>query len=79
MLYYAMLCYALFSTLLAVTSVGAQSKTPVGAGLHANKRIRVQIGPCGNRLCGKIVWFKSTNDAQGLPLVDLKGARLRES
>ena len=66
--------YALPLTLLAVTSIGAQSQTPVGVWLHANKRIRVEIAPCGDRLCGKIVWFRWPNDAQGLPLVDLKNA-----
>ncbi len=63
---------ALFFALFAATSVGAQSQTPVGVWLHANKRIRVAIAPCGDRMCGKIVWFRWPNDAQGLPLVDLK-------
>jgi uncharacterized protein (DUF2147 family) len=64
--------YALLFVLLAATPVGAQSQTPVGIWLHANKRIRVAIAPCGDRLCGRIVWFRWPNDAQGLPLVDLK-------
>lgn len=63
---------ALLFSLLTATSVGADSKTPVGVWLHANKRIQVQVFPCGDRLCGKIVWFRWPNDAQGLPLVDLK-------
>ena len=65
---------ALLLTLLAATAIGAQSQTQIGVWLHANKRIRVEIAPCGDRLCGKIVWFKWPNDAQGLPLVDLKNA-----
>lgn len=68
------IAYALLFALLAATSAGAQSQTPVGVWLHANKRIRVAIAPCGDRLCGKIVWFRWPNDAQGLPLVDLKNA-----
>ena len=56
---------------LAATPVGAQNSTPVGIWLHDNKRIELEITPCGEKLCGKLVWFKWPNDAQGLPLVDL--------
>jgi uncharacterized protein (DUF2147 family) len=65
------LCF-LFATMLAATPVFAQNPTPVGVWLHDNKRIEIQIEPCGETLCGKLVWFKWPNDAQGLPLVDLK-------
>ena len=58
--------------LLAATSAGAQDPTPVGIWLHPNGRIQVEIASCGDRLCGKLVWFRWPNDAQGLPLVDLK-------
>jgi uncharacterized protein (DUF2147 family) len=64
--------YALLFALLGASSAAAQGQTPVGVWLHANKRIRVEIAPCGDRLCGKIVWFRWPNDAQGLPLVDLR-------
>src|SRR3954451_22906847 len=43
---------------LAGTSVGAESPTPVGIWLHPNERIQVEIAPCGDRLCGRIVWFR---------------------
>ena len=56
---------------LAATPLSAQSPTPVGVWLHPNKRIQVEIAPCGGRLCGKMVWFRWPNDAQGSPLVDL--------
>lgn len=58
--------------ILAVTAASAQSPTPVGVWLHANKRIQIEITPCEDRLCATIVWFQWPNDAQGLPLVDLK-------
>jgi len=58
--------------LVAATPVGAQSPTPVGVWLHANGRIQVAIAPCGERLCGKIVWFKRPNDASGRPRVDFR-------
>ena len=64
--------FSLLPALLATTSVDAQSPTPVGVWLHANKRIQVEIAPCGDQLCGKLVWFRWPNDAQGRPLVDLK-------
>ena len=72
----------LLAALLATTVVGASAQTeggeqappPVGLWLHANKRIQVAIAPCGDRLCGKIVWFRWPNDAQGLPLVDLNNS-----
>ena len=58
---------------LAAPPAGAQSPTPLGVWLHANERIKIEIAPCdGDLLCGKLVWFKWPNDAQGLPLVDLK-------
>jgi uncharacterized protein (DUF2147 family) len=57
---------------LAATPVGAQNPTPVGVWLHDNKRIEIEITPCGAMLCGKLVWFKWPNDAQGLPLIDVK-------
>jgi len=63
--------FLLFSLLVA-TPVNAKSLTPVGIWLHANERIQIDIAPCGDLLCGKLVWFKWPNDAQGLPLVDLK-------
>lgn len=66
--------YALLFALLAVTSGSAEGRTPIGVWLHANKRIQVAIASCGGRLCGKIVWFRWPNDAQGLPLVDLKNS-----
>ena len=58
--------------LLAASPVMAQSPTPVGVWLHDNKRIQIEIAPCGDDLCAKIVWFKWPNDGQGVPLVDLK-------
>lgn len=62
----------LFAALLAALPVRAQSPTPAGVWLHANQRIKIEIVPCGDLLCGKLVWFRWPNDAQGLPLVDLK-------
>jgi hypothetical protein len=43
--------------LLAPSSAGSDSPTPVGIWLHANKLIQVEIAPCADRLCGRIAWF----------------------
>jgi uncharacterized protein (DUF2147 family) len=66
-----LVCFLLL-TLLTTTTVTAQGPTPAGLWLHANGRIQLEITPCGSLLCGKLVWFRRPNDAQGQPLVDLK-------
>lgn len=63
---------AILLALLGSASANGQSPTPVGVWLHPNQRIQVEIVSCGDRLCGRLIWFKWPNDAQGLPLVDLK-------
>lgn len=63
---------ALVAALASAAMAGAQGPTPAGTWLHANGRIQVAIAPCGERLCGTIVWFSHPNDKAGLPLVDLK-------
>jgi uncharacterized protein (DUF2147 family) len=67
---FRLVCFLLLVQ-FATPPPGAQSPTPVGVWLHDNKRIEIEIAPCGDRLCGKLVWFRWPNDAQGLPLVDL--------
>jgi uncharacterized protein (DUF2147 family) len=62
----------LLSLVLATWPAVAQVPTPAGVWLHANQRIQIEIAPCDDRLCAKIIWFKWPYDAQGLPLVDLK-------
>jgi len=56
----------------AVTPAFADETTPIGVWLDASKRIEVKITPCGEFLCGKLLWFKWPDDDQGLPVVDLK-------
>ncbi len=53
-------------------AANANNPTPSGIWLHDNKRIKIEIYACGDRLCAKLVWFKWPDDAQGLPLVDVK-------
>lgn len=54
------------------TAISRQSDTAAGVWLHANKRIEIEIAPCGERLCAKVVWLKKPNNAEGLPLSDVK-------
>ena len=63
-------CLLLFSP----PATCADDATPVGVWLHPNKRIQIEIAPCGDLLCAKIVWFKSPNNAAGLPLADVKSS-----
>jgi uncharacterized protein (DUF2147 family) len=66
--------YLFLSVLFGVTPAAAQSPTPAGVWLDASERVQVEIAPCGEELCGTLVWFRWPNDAQDLPLVDLKNA-----
>ncbi len=68
------LFWFLLGLVLAASPAAAQAPTPVGVWLHANQRIQMEIAPCDDRLCAKIIWFKWPNDARGLPLVDLKNS-----
>lgn len=60
-----------FILLLGITPVWAQSLTPAGSWIHANRRIQIEIYPCLENLCGKITWLKSPYDANDTPRLDL--------
>jgi len=66
------LCWVLSALVLLAPSAAAQNPTPVGVWLHPDKRIEIEIAPCGDRLCAKIVWFKRPNGDNGQPLADVK-------
>ena len=55
----------------AGTAQVAGNSTPVGVWLHPNGRIQMEVAPCADELCAKLVWFKSPNDAEGKPLTDM--------
>jgi len=65
---------SLCGALLAAAPAAAESPTPVGVWLHPNQRIQVEIAPCGSELCGRMIWFRLPNDAQGRPLVDFRNS-----
>ncbi|HTP64691.1 MAG TPA: DUF2147 domain-containing protein [Geobacteraceae bacterium] len=53
-------CVALF--LMTATSYGASCSTDViGLWKTAGNSSKVEIFPCGDKLCGKVVWMKNPN------------------
>ncbi len=69
---------ALTAAVLHVVVVGpvsaqqpaAASISPEGLWIDHTGRGAVEIKPCPQGLCGRIVWMKDPNDRQGRPLVD---------
>jgi uncharacterized protein (DUF2147 family) len=47
-----------------------QKSTVQGIWIDAKGAGAIEIGPCGEKLCGRIVWVKEPNDQSGKPLVD---------
>jgi uncharacterized protein (DUF2147 family) len=44
--------------------------TPVGVWIDHTGRGAVEIAPCAQELCGRIIWLQQPNDKQGRPLRD---------
>ena len=65
-------CLAANTATATPTGTMPGSVVPIGVWLLPNQRIQMEIAPCDDRLCGKLVWFKHPNDSEGLPLVDSK-------
>jgi uncharacterized protein (DUF2147 family) len=63
-------CALAFMLLVAAPVAAAESL--VGKWLHENQRIHIEIFPCEDRFCGKIVWLKNPNDDQGNPVTDVE-------
>ena len=61
---------ALAVAALALTTAAAQAAEPTGVWLTESKGAHVQIYPCEQKLCGKVVWLKEPNDENGKPKVD---------
>jgi uncharacterized protein (DUF2147 family) len=66
--------WLLLGLMLATSPAAAENLTPVGVWLHPDQRIQIEIAPCDDRLCAKIIWLKRPNDAQGLPRMDAKNS-----
>jgi len=61
---------ALAVSMLAAAAASAET-TPVGVWLHPNGRIQMEVFPCRDGLCAKLVWFKKPNDEDGRPRMDI--------
>jgi uncharacterized protein (DUF2147 family) len=70
----------LLATLLTATGASShttnseQGATPIGVWMHASERVKVEITPCGEHLCGRIVWLSWLDEPEDLPLVDLNNS-----
>jgi uncharacterized protein (DUF2147 family) len=61
----------LLSSVLCAAQADSHDSPLEGVWLHSNKRILVEIAPCGEHFCGRIVWLKNPNDEMGEPRSDL--------
>lgn len=69
---------ALATSLLVVVPLAAQqplpqapaAPAPAGLWIDHTGRGAVEITPCGQKLCGRIVWMQQPNDKRGQPLRD---------
>jgi uncharacterized protein (DUF2147 family) len=57
------------ASLLSISSA-AQAKDVAGVWLSDDGEGAVEIQPCGDKRCGRLVWLKTPLDNDGRPLVD---------
>lgn len=60
-----MVAVALLQSPLASAEVAIRHSSPAGVWVTAKGKARVRIGPCGDNLCGWLVWMASPRNAQG--------------
>ena len=65
------LAAGLFALVIVVTGP-AYAASPVGVWLRDTGSSKIEIYRCGSRLCGKIVWLREPNDADGNPRTDVE-------
>jgi len=70
-----LLYVAIVSTLLAVMSVTPASaqlrEKALGVWAEESGEAHIEIAPCQDKLCGRIVWLKKPTDDNGRPQMDL--------
>ncbi len=69
--------YLLLSLTTGLLALGiligpASAAGPVGTWLRDTGSSMIEIYRCGSGLCGKIVWLREPNDADGNPRTDIK-------
>ncbi len=52
------LCAAAASALLLAASAAAAAQSPVGTWYTQDRSAKVRIAPCGQKLCGQIIWAR---------------------
>lgn len=57
--------FAVSSLLPLVAASAASAADPTGIWINDTGRGAIEIKPCGNALCGNVVWVKDTGDAKG--------------
>ena len=60
----------LLAAALAAGLAGPALADPKGIWLTPGGKSHVEIAPCGDKLCGRIVWLKEPNNEQGQPKRD---------
>ncbi len=53
------------------TSLLPMAQQAIGVWADENGDSNIRIAPCGNALCGNVVWLKDPNDETGRPKTDL--------
>ena len=65
--------------LLFLTAAAAHGQSRpmsvLGLWMTEGGKSRVQVYPCGAKVCGRIVWLREPNDVAGLPKVDGKNPK----
>jgi uncharacterized protein (DUF2147 family) len=57
--------------LLTAGQASAYDQSPIGVWQHPNGRIHLEIYPCADALCGRLVWLQRPNDETGRPRTDI--------
>ena len=63
---------AVFCLAFGATAAADPGADPRGVWLTPGGNSHVEIAPCGDKLCGRIVWLKEPNNAKGQPLRDAR-------
>jgi uncharacterized protein (DUF2147 family) len=64
----------LAAAMTALLMQPAAAADPNGTWLTEGGKSRVRIAPCGDAICGHIVWLKEPNDDSGKPKTDKNNA-----
>ena len=59
---------SVFASTVLVTSAAQAEITGVWSTEKNNSHVRIE--PCGDKVCGKIIWLKEPNDSKGKPKTD---------